>query len=151
MLIKAVSISARNQYLIPYHYDSKYIQSVLLGVVVNLFSNILLIPRYGALGAVIGTLLAELAASAVQMAFICRKVNMKLTAFKCFFYIFSGFVMLIMVRVLAHFLHGGVLCLGLEIICGAISYCLVILIEYSVRNKQNLLLSAKQIYRSFLT
>ena len=75
MLIKAVSISARNQYLIPYHYDSKYIQSVLLGVVVNLFSNILLIPRYGALGAVIGTLLAELAASAVQMAFICRKVN----------------------------------------------------------------------------
>ena len=49
----------RTQYLIPNQKDRIYIVSVMLGAVCNLLINLALIPRYQAMGAVIGTIAAE--------------------------------------------------------------------------------------------
>ena len=47
------------QYLIPNKMDKEFTISTFIGAGVNLVVNYLLIPRFGALGAVIGTVCAE--------------------------------------------------------------------------------------------
>ncbi|WP_230690450.1 lipopolysaccharide biosynthesis protein, partial [Streptococcus pneumoniae] len=50
----------RTQFLIPRSFDKEYTVSLLYGAVVNILINILLIPKMGAMGAVIGIIVAEL-------------------------------------------------------------------------------------------
>ena len=49
----------RTQYLIPSGKDTIYVISTIGGAVVNLLLNIVLIPKYGAYGACLGTITAE--------------------------------------------------------------------------------------------
>lgn len=50
----------RNQYLMPAEKDIIFIKFTLLGAVTNFITNLLLIPKYGCVGAAIGTVVAEL-------------------------------------------------------------------------------------------
>lgn len=74
-LINALSITSifiswanvlRTQLLIPMEKDNIYIYSVISGAIVNLVFNFILIPKMNALGAVIGTILAEFTVMIVQ-------------------------------------------------------------------------------------
>ena len=56
----------RTQYLIPNKRDSVYLVSTMTGAILNLIINILLIPKYGAQGAVIGSIIAEASVFFVQ-------------------------------------------------------------------------------------
>lgn len=56
----------RTQYLIPKEKDKIYVLSVSIGAAINLFVNFLLIPKYGAVGASIGTIMAELFVAVYQ-------------------------------------------------------------------------------------
>ncbi len=49
-----------NQILIPLGEEKRYSQSVFVGMWINLILNIVLIPRWGAVGAAIGTLITEI-------------------------------------------------------------------------------------------
>lgn len=49
----------RTQYLIPKERDKEYIISAFLGAFVNFIFNFIFIPKYGAIGACFGTILAE--------------------------------------------------------------------------------------------
>lgn len=49
----------RTQYLIPMRFDRVYVASTLGGAIVNLILNLLLINKFGAYGACIGTIAAE--------------------------------------------------------------------------------------------
>ena len=50
----------QSHYLIPFKKENVYIKAVVIGALVNLLFNLILIPIYGAMGAIIGTLLANL-------------------------------------------------------------------------------------------
>lgn len=60
----------RSQYLIPYRYDRVYIASAFLGAIVNVILNIVLIPKYQAIGAAIGTIGAEVVVFLYQIGMI---------------------------------------------------------------------------------
>lgn len=60
VVCSAWSSVVRTQYLIPKNRDSVYVGSTVGAAVVNLFFNIVLIPRFGSLGACVGTIAAEL-------------------------------------------------------------------------------------------
>ncbi len=57
----------QTQYLIPFHREHVYIWSVSLGAITNIILNLVLIPFYGASGAVIGTFGAEIVVCIYQM------------------------------------------------------------------------------------
>lgn len=59
IIIKAISNVLRTQYLIPMEKDKEFNISVIVAAIVNVILNYILIPIYGAMGAVIGTLVAE--------------------------------------------------------------------------------------------
>ena len=56
----------RTQFLIPNHRDKVYVVSVILGALLNFVGNFVLIEKYGAMGAVISTLIAEATVATVQ-------------------------------------------------------------------------------------
>lgn len=64
----------RTQYIIPKGRDKVYIISLTTGAIVSLLLNFLLIPKYSGIGAVMGTLGAELAVCLVQFALIRREI-----------------------------------------------------------------------------
>ena len=72
IIIKGISHIVRVTYLIPKFREDIFIKSVLLGAITNFFLNIFLIPKYGAIGAVLGTLFAELIAMVLQMLMISQ-------------------------------------------------------------------------------
>lgn len=60
----------RTQYLIPNKKDRPYVVSTICGAMINLVVNYLLIPRFQAKGALIGTLLAEFTVFFVQAIYV---------------------------------------------------------------------------------
>lgn len=70
--IKGFANIIRTQFLIPNKQDKAYTFSVCAGAAVNLVINCILISRLGAMGAVIGTIFAELCVCVIQ-AYACRR------------------------------------------------------------------------------
>ena len=64
----------RTQFLIPGKKDKIYIISVFLGAAVNVIINLCLIPGYGAIGAVVGTIFAEGTVALVQSISVKKEI-----------------------------------------------------------------------------
>lgn len=60
----------RSQYLIPKQMDKVYLTSAIIGATCNVLFNILFIPRYGALGAAWGTVIAEFSVFIYQFCYV---------------------------------------------------------------------------------
>lgn len=73
-----VSNTTRNQVLIPKGEDEIYLKSVIAGACTNLTSNMIFMPKYGVIGAVIGTLLAECVVAVFQIFSIRRIIELKI-------------------------------------------------------------------------
>lgn len=80
----------QTQYLIPFKRENIYIKSVTLGAMVNLFLNAALIPAYGAAGAVMGTLAAEVSVCIYQIISIREIIHFKDLLMKILPFILSG-------------------------------------------------------------
>lgn len=135
LVIKALGDVVRTQFLIPSKRDNLYTAAVISGALTNVLFNVLLIPRFGALGAVIGTLASELVVLVVQM-FGCRKEVNFISIFAVnSFYMLLGISMLIIVRLFANFvLLPQIL---IKVLCmigiGTISYLLLCSIMWSIK------------------
>ena len=125
LIIKGYSDAIRSQYLIPNRLDHIYIYSVFIGAGVNLIFNPLLIPKMGALGAVIGTLFAEISSCTAQFIFVRKRINFWPALQKSFVYIFCGLIMAAIVRVVAGLIHPGIISLLIEILVGAFVYIML--------------------------
>ena len=68
----------RTQYLLPNKMDKLYILTVYMGAVVNIILNLCFIPVYGAAGAAIGTLVAEVAVAVLQTFYVRKHLPVML-------------------------------------------------------------------------
>ena len=64
----------RTQVVLPQNRDSIFVKSVCCGAAVNLIANVLLIPGMKSMGAVIGTLLAEMTVPVVQFILLRKEL-----------------------------------------------------------------------------
>lgn len=98
LLIKGVVSTVRMQYLIPYGRDKEFLYSVCIGAVANLVLNLIFIPKYAALGAVIGTLGAEAIACITQLYNIRKEFDLRSYLAESMAYVFLGIVLFASVR-----------------------------------------------------
>lgn len=112
----------RTQYLIPLHYDKVYIISVWFGAVINLIINMLLIPNWGAMGAIIGTVIAEAVVMIYQTLRVRNELPIRRYIKNSICYIVAGIIMFILVRVVGACSSGGLKTILLEIFVGVIVY-----------------------------
>ncbi len=123
LVIKSFSSIVRTQYLIPMNLEKVFIKSVIGGAIINLIFNFILIPVYGALGAVISTLLAELVACLFQFFFIRKeKLKFRELANHFIFYFSIGIMMIVIVRIVSCLASGLIMKLFIEILVGALFY-----------------------------
>lgn len=130
----------RTQYLIPNFKDKEYIISVFLGAFLNLIINLFLIPKYGAFGAVIGTIFAE-ATVALYQTFIVRKELPIKKYFKNSIYFFiTGTIMFVIVRFIGYKLGESIFTICIEMIVGGMVYFIFTLI-YFIKRKNPIVLN----------
>lgn len=131
----------RNQYLLPIGRDKEYMISFVLGVIVNLILNFILIPQYGAIGAIVSTIIAELVMSTVQMYLARGKINYFKSIMDSMPYLFISIIMLIFVRLISKIITGNLFkFVVVEVITGAILYVLLVSI-YELATKKKLILN----------
>ncbi|PFH87076.1 flippase [Bacillus sp. AFS088145] len=114
----------RSQYLIPRKKDKIFITSAILGAIFNFTLNLILIPRYGAVGAAIGTIVAEFTVCFYQL-YSVRKYFSYTTYFKHeIYFLFSGLLMYLSVKNVNTGLN-DLLNLIIQMIVGAIVYSII--------------------------
>lgn len=122
-LFKGSSVIIRTQYLIPMKMEREFTKSVVVGAVVNLILNFILIPLYGAMGAAIATVVAEIAACAIQLRSLHGKdLDFGKTLARTCVYAIIGLLMAGIVRVVALIRVNTTVKLALEIVVGASFY-----------------------------
>ena len=126
IIIKAMSDFIRQQYLIPVKRDKLYVIAVFCGAAVNLVANYILILQYGALGAVLGTFIAEATVLIIELIGTRKEIGFVRMFSKSGIYIVIGILMFVGVRVLEKFVHfRGIVNLAVLICSGGIIFILL--------------------------
>lgn len=130
----------RNQYLLPIGKDKEYMASFIFGVIVNLVLNLILIPKYGAMGAIVSTIIAELVMSGVQMYLARGKISYFKSIIDSIPYLIISIIMLICVRLISRIITGNLfISVVIELLTGLVIYTLLV-IAYEAITKNSLIL-----------
>lgn len=100
LVISGFSNITGNQILIPFGKDKAFLYAVSTGALLNVIINIIILPKYGANGAAVATLIAEVSQMLIQ-SYFCRDVIKSAISLRSFMHYLSasvvaGFFILIM-------------------------------------------------------
>lgn len=112
----------RAQYLIPNRREKEYTMSVIGGAGVNLVINYILIPRYGAIGAAIGTVFAELSVTAFQMLLTRKKVPYRNYLKESCVFLIAAILMYIVIYPLQHIKINSIIIVFIQFFVGITIY-----------------------------
>ncbi|WP_095173699.1 MULTISPECIES: flippase [Blautia] len=126
----------RTQYLIPHEKDKIYITAVVSGAIVNLGLNYLFIPKFGATGAAIGTIGAELVLCFVHTVAVWKKLNLKVYLKDWILYACCGIAMFFGVRLVEIKMGISILTLIIQVLCGVIIYILLMSIILLIKQDE---------------
>lgn len=133
----------RTQFLIPRAYDKEYTLSLSLGAVINVIINLLLIPFIGAVGAVIGTLFAEITLCAYQTWVTRQHLPIKSYLSGSIPFLMSGILMFGVLKLVSPILPETMLGLFVQVIIGGVIY-LVMVGVYIMFSKNKTTVSIRQ-------
>lgn len=110
------------QYLLPANRTKEFTLSIVAGALTNLSINALLIPIYGALGAVIGTLSAEFMVFIIQAYLLRDLIDERSYLRSLVKYCISGFVMFVSIYFLGTFLESSMISNFIQILVGTVIF-----------------------------
>lgn len=125
----------RTQHIIPQEKDKVYIIAIILGAVINLVLNIIFIPLYGAMGAVIGTLAAFSAVFLYQTINTRKELDFIQYLKDNYLFFVSGILMYLSVSIIRKFIGVGYWQLVVLIIIGVAVYALASILLFFVLKK----------------
>lgn len=139
LYVKSWGEMIRSQFLIPMGRDRLYTYAVFGGAFANLIANYFLIIKYSALGAVLGTLIAESVVTFIEIVGVRKEINFAKIIYKQSMYILFGLIMMIVVRHMAEITNfGSVLHLVFQIVFGGFVYIILCLVYWSA-NQNNII------------
>lgn len=106
--------------------------SYIIGAVTNVTLNILFIPKFGAIGAAIGTLAAETFVTSTQVIFLRKFVFTKSNTINFIQALIASVLMFIGVKIISSIINVLILQILISVICGILIYSLILFI---FRNK----------------
>lgn len=115
----------RTQYLIPNEQDKVYVTSVFIGALINLVSNFIFIPYFGAVGACIGTILAEFFVMFYQALKVKKELPLKEYIYSIIPFFVKSIIMFIIVVVIGMMNCNLYVKLLLQIVIAILVYCLL--------------------------
>lgn len=125
----------RTQYLLPGNRDKIFVKGTIYAALANLLLNLFLIPFLGGLGAVYGTVVAQVAAAGYQSIIICKELPLKKYLKKLIPFFISGIFMFSYCRIIGEQLGSKMSTLIIQILGGGLIY-IGINILYIIKNKK---------------
>jgi len=122
LIVRAWANVARTQFLMPNHRDKEYIISLAIGMTLNLVLNAMLIPKFGATGAALATLIAESSVAITQILFTAKDLPVKQYLLPNIPFIAFGGLMWLLLRCVNGDLHGNWRGLIAQIAIGSVLY-----------------------------
>lgn len=118
----------RSQFVIPKGRDYVYIVTVVTGAIINLCINAICIPKYGAMGAAIGTVFAEGSIPITQFILLHKEIPYQQLLKKVIPAFICGLLMYIIVKMVSFVNMSQGALLVVEILVGIFSYGIITLI-----------------------
>lgn len=112
----------RTQYLIPNKLDKPYVISSVIGALANLAVNIILIPKFVGIGAMIGTIIAEFTVFFVQLILVRRSFPMSQYLQPVLFLFPIGMIMFAVVYWIGAYMGNTIITLIIQILVGGFLY-----------------------------
>lgn len=125
VLFTAIANVIRTSYLIPKEKDKIYVNSTIIGAGVNLFFNVILIKKFGAYGACIGTILAEFIVMLYQIIFTKNVINYKIVLGIFMEYFVKSIIITLIILAVGIFISNIYLKLAIQIAIYAILYVII--------------------------
>ncbi len=116
------------QYLLTTKRQKEYTSSVILGSIVNFIINLMLINRMGALGASIGTIVAELTVTGVQIHYTKHDFEWGKILKSSIHYFMAGLIMFLTCLLVANMINNEALAIIAQVLVGIIVYFVTLLI-----------------------
>ena len=126
----------RTQYLIPRSKDREYTLSLIAGAISNLVINASLIPRFGAMGAVAGTVIAEFLMSFLQAFYVRKSIHLIKYIENAWAFVLFGFIMFLTLKMLHLFVEPNIIGLLLLIAIGGCEYLILSCLYLNFSKKQ---------------
>ena len=125
----------RTQYLIPKERDKEYVISAILGAIINFIINIIFIPKYGAIAACLGTVMAELLVVSYQTFSIRKDLDIKKYIYDSIPFLIKAGIMFFIIHWFNYLSINEIYRIVLKVISAIIIY-IVLNIEYINQNIQ---------------
>lgn len=113
---------------IPLEKERITVVSLLLGVLINCLLNLIVIPRFQALGAGLASIFSAFVVSIIQFSFVKQYLLCRETVICLFQAIFSSTCMFILLRIILNLQLGNLVGLIISIVIGAVSYLIILLV-----------------------
>lgn len=127
-VIIGISNCLENQFYFPAGLRNVSAKFVIVGSVLNLFLNLLLIPRYMSVGAVAASIISEIVITGFYIRRCCDFISPRIIASIFWKKVMAGIAMFSVLYLINGVLSDGVIALALEVVIGAIVYCTLIMI-----------------------
>ena len=128
ILLIGLSNVTGTQYLLPTRRQKEYTTSVVCGAIINLVLNSFLIWKYGAIGASIGTVIAELTVTSVQIFFTRKDFHWTEIIKTAFNYFIASLLMFIICLIIDKYINRNFASLITQVLVGGLVYIIVLLI-----------------------
>lgn len=127
------------QFLLPTKKETHYTLSVLFGAGVNFLMNLCLIPKYGAIGASIGTVMAEATVMLVQVYFTRRDWNYGKVFWSLLPYFAAAGIMFGLCYMIEYYMGTGLSTMVVQVLAGGTTYILTLGGIFFLRKRGHLL------------
>ena len=123
LIFKSISQITRQQYLIPMEKDKIYINSTIIGAILNFIINLILIPIYQTIGACIATVITELILVIYQKYKIEKDMKIFKTITKFMIDVLvKSTIMFVLILILGCFIENQIIKTMLQILVGILIY-----------------------------
>ena len=122
ILLIGLSNVTGTQYLLPTKRQKEYTISVICGATINFIMNSLLIWKLGALGASIGTVIAEITVTGVQIYFTRKDFKWKEILELSFKYFMLGIIMFTVCLIVGNFIDNNKIKVITQVAAGILTY-----------------------------
>lgn len=138
----------RTQYLIPFNKDYEYVISVIIGAIINVILNLVLIEKFGAVGAAFSTLITEFIVMIFQSLKSSKELDIVIYVKDSLVFLVIGLSMLILIKLISQIFNKGILLLLIQLSFGSIFYITSIYLYFVIFNKTRLYDLTKQFNES---
>ncbi len=137
IIFSSIANVIRTNYLIPNEKDNIYVKSTICGAIINLITNLILIPKYGAYGACVGTIFAEFFVMLYQILKTYKEINYHKILQFILSYSFNSIIMCISIIIINLIVKNIYIKIILQILLGFILYMIISIKQLKLEPKNN--------------